>query len=119
MTINPNVRNVLIVLVIAAIVAIAPGGGTGANVIVQAISLAFLTAVAWVASVLYRQHRSELYALGDARRTALYAAIAVLALTLSGTPKLWATSGGSVAWLILVGSSVYVCFAVVWSARKY
>jgi hypothetical protein len=119
MTINSNVRNVVIVLALAAVVAIVPGGGTGANVVVQVVSLAFLASLAWVASVLYRQNRTALYSLGDARRTALYAAIAVLAITLSGTPQLWESSAGSVAWLVLVGAAVYVGCAVVWSARKY
>jgi hypothetical protein len=119
MTVNRNVRNVAIVLALAAVVAFAPGGGRGASVIVGAISLGFLAAVAWVASVLYRQHRSALYALGEGRRAALYAAIVVLAVTVTATPRLWATSAGSVAWLVLVGLSVYVCGAVLWSARKY
>ena len=35
---------------IAAVVAFGPGGGTAAGVIIQAISLAFLAAIAWVAS---------------------------------------------------------------------
>ncbi|MGI8505727.1 MAG: hypothetical protein ACR2MK_02790 [Solirubrobacteraceae bacterium] len=119
MTINPNVRNVAIVLALAAVVAIVPGGGAGAGVVIQAVSLAFLASLAWVASVLYRQNRTALYSLGDGRRTALYAALAVLAITLSATPQLWATPGGSVAWLVLVGGAVYVGCAVIWSARRY
>ena len=119
MTINSNVRNVVIVLALAAVVAIVPGGGTGANVVIQVVSLTFLASLAWIASVMYRQNRTALYSLGDSRRTALYGAVAVLAITLSGTPKLWASSAGSVAWLVLVGGAVYVGCAVVWSVRKY
>jgi hypothetical protein len=116
---NANVRNVLIVLVIAALVALAPGGGTGATVAIQAVSLGFLGALAWIASIMYRQHRAELYALGDGRRAALYAAVAVATLTLTATSRLWGTSAGSVAWLVLIGSAAYAAFAVLWSARKY
>lgn len=119
MTINPTVRNVLIVVLIAAAVAFAPGGGTTADVIVQAISLIFLGAILWVALVLYRQHRVALYSLGDGRRAALYGAASVLAITLTATSRLWTTGAGSVAWLVLVGVSAYVGFAVVWAARKY
>ena len=39
--------------------------------------------------------------------------------TLTGTSRLWASSAGSVAWLLLMGACVYAVFAVVWSARKY
>jgi hypothetical protein len=112
-------RNVLIVLVIAALVVIVPGGGTGAAVATQAVSIVFLGALGWFASIMYRQHRLELYALGDRRRAALYAAVAVATLTLTATSRMWGTSGGSVAWLLLIGGSAYTLFAVVWSARKY
>jgi hypothetical protein len=119
MSLSANARNVLIILVVAAIVALVPGGGTVANVIVQAVSLLFLGAVVWVASIMYRQHRNALYSLGDGRRAALYAAVVVLALTLTATHRLWETSGGSVAWLALVGISVYVGASMAWSARRY
>jgi drug/metabolite transporter (DMT)-like permease len=112
-------RNILIILVIAALVVILPGGGTGASVVIQAISLAFLACLGWVASIMYRQNRTTLYALGDGRRAVLYGALAVATLTLTATPRLWNSSGGSVAWLVLMGACAYAVFAVVWSARKY
>jgi hypothetical protein len=49
----------------------------------------------------------------------LYGALVVATLTLTGTSRLWATSAGSVAWLLLMGAAAYAVFAVVWSARKY
>ena len=112
-------RNVGIVLVIAALVVLVPGGGTGANVTIQAVSLAFLAAIGWVASLLYREHRLALYALGDRRRAVLYAAVAVATLTLTATARLWQTPAGEIAWLALVVGSAYAAFTVIWSARKY
>ena len=38
-------RNIAIVMAIAAIVAIVPGAGTGAGVLISAVSLAFLAAI--------------------------------------------------------------------------
>jgi hypothetical protein len=119
MTINKNVRNVIIVLVIAALVVLLPGGGKGANVAIQAVSLAFLAAIGWVASLMYRQYRTMIYALGDARRATLYIAVGVAAVTLTATSRLWASPAGSVAWLALLGGAAYAVFSVVWSARKY
>ena len=107
MRINANVRNVLIVLALAAVVALVPGGGTTANAVIQAVSLLFLGAIIWVGAIMYREHRS-----------ALYAAVAVLAVTLTATAQLWRTSAGSVAWLVLVGASIYTGGAVIWAARK-
>lgn len=112
-------RNIAIVLVIAALVAVLPGGGTGANVALQAVSLAFLATLAWFASVSYRQNRATLYGLGDRRRALLYVALGGAAVTLTATTKLWSSPGGSVAWLVLMGAAIYAVFAIFWSARKY
>jgi hypothetical protein len=114
-----TLRNIAIVLAIAAIVAIVPGGGTGASVVTQAVSLAFLACLCWFASVMYRQHRLTLYSLGDGRRAILYVAFAVAAVTLTGTHKLWSSPGGEVAWLVLLGGAIYAVFAIFWAARKY
>ena len=114
----PVVRNVVIILAIAAVIDIVPGGGTGADVVVQAISLIFLGALAWVAAMMYREHRNALYSLGNARRATLCAAVAVLALTLTATHRLWGSSLGSVAWLVLVAGTLYAGGTVLWSARR-
>ena len=113
-----NIRNVAIVLALAAIVAVVPGGGTGANVVLQAVSVIFLAALAWVAAIYYRENRISLLALGDARRALLYGSIAALAVTLTATDRLWNTSAGSVAWLVLMGGSLYVGGTVLWSMRR-
>jgi hypothetical protein len=112
-------RNVVIILAIAALVVLIPGGGKAASAAGTALRLAFYASLAWVASVMYRQHKTEIFSLGDRRRAVLYVAIAVGALTIIATSRMWQTSGGSVAWLVLVGVSVYTVFAVVWSARRY
>jgi multisubunit Na+/H+ antiporter MnhB subunit len=119
MSISSTARNVIIVLALAAIVAFAPGGGTGGGVILTAVYLVFLGALGWVGSILYRERRESMYTLGEGRRAVLYGAIVVLAVTLTATNRLWASSPGSVAWLVLVGGSIYAIFAIVWAARRY
>jgi hypothetical protein len=120
MTINPAVRNVVIILAIAALIVLVPGGGTGASVAIQAVSILFLGAIAWFASIMYRQHRITIYSLGDRKRAIVYVALAVALLTVTATSRLWhAGGGGIVAWFVLVGGASYALFAVVWSARQY
>jgi hypothetical protein len=111
--------NIVVVLVLAAIVAVVPGGGTAAGVVGQAVSLAFLAALAWFASIMYRQHRSSIYSLGDRRRAIVYFALAVALVTLTATHRLWSTSAGSVAWLVLIGACLYAVIAIALAARKY
>ncbi len=114
-----TIRNVAIVLVIAALVVILPGGGTGAQVALQTASIAFLATLVWFASIMYRQHRVALYSLGDRRRAILYGALAVATLTLTGTVRLWASTAGVLVWCVLVVACAYTMFAVIWSARQY
>lgn len=116
---NATVRNVLIVLVIAALVALVQGGETAANVAIQAVTLLFLGTIVWFLSLAYRERRVSLYALGDGRRAMLYVALGVGTLTLTATSRLWSTPAGSVAWLVLLAGAAYALFTVVWSVRKY
>jgi hypothetical protein len=112
-------RNIAIILAIAALVDVIPGGGTGASVALQAVYLVFIATLGWFAALMYRQRRSSLYSLGERRRALLYAAIAVGAVVLTGTTRMWQTSAGQVAWLILLGVAVYAIIAIFWSARRY
>src|SRR5947209_17953541 len=114
-----TVRNIAIIFIIAALVVLIAGGGTGATVAVQVVYLVFLACLGWFASVMYRQHRTTLYSLGDRRRAILYVALGAAAVVLTGTSKLWQSSGGSVAWLVFLGAAIYAVIAVVLSARRY
>lgn len=112
-------RNVVIVLALAALLVLVPGGGTGANVAIQVISVVFLATFGWIAMLQYREHRVALYSLGDGRRAILYGAVGVAALTLTATSRLLATAGGALAWILLLVAAAYAGGTVVWSARKY
>ena len=116
---NKTVRNILIVLAIAALVALINGGKTAAQVAIQAVVLCFLGTIVWFLVLTYRERRVSLYSLGDGRRALLYVALGVAALTLTATSRLLSSGAGSVAWLLLLGGSAYAVFAVLWSARNY
>lgn len=119
MKINTNVRNLLIILLIAAAVLILPHGGTAARVALQAISLGFLASIAWIASRMYREHRTTLYSLGDRRRGILYAAVGVATLTFSASGRMLGGGLPTVAWLLLIGGAAYAVYAVFRSAKRY
>lgn len=111
-------RNVAIIFAIAGIVYVVPGGSTAATTITQAVWLAFLASLAWFAIIMYRQHRSSIYSLGDRRRASVYIALGVAALTLTATSRLWDSAAGSVAWLVLMGAAVYAVAAAFIAARR-
>jgi ABC-type phosphonate transport system ATPase subunit len=116
---STTVRNVAIVLAIAALIVLIPGGGSGANSAFQAVALAFLAVIGWFAYTQYRQHRMELDSLGATRRAILYVAAGVAVLTMTAEPRLWVSTGGKIAFLLLLAAAGYAAFAVIRSARRY
>ncbi|HWA53180.1 MAG TPA: hypothetical protein VG816_03315 [Solirubrobacterales bacterium] len=114
-----TLRNVAIVMVLALAVAFAPHGGNVAEAILTAITMAFLAAIAWSVFVLSRQNQLTLATLTDARRGILYAAFGVLALLVAGTDKLFATGGGTLLWIILLGASVAAIWRIWIDANTY
>ena len=120
MTISRSLRNLLIIVALAAAVDFVPGGGNASSTLLEFIYLTFFAAFVWAASRLYREHRSSLHGLGDQRRTVVYVALAVIALMLTGTSKLWNSgAGGEFAWLALLAAAGYALYAVFRSTRSY
>lgn len=120
MTVNRDLRNVVIVLALAAAVDYIPGGGPVSNTILQVLYIAFLVAFAWIASRLYREHRLALDSLGDRRRAIVYGAAGVATVTFCASSALLNGSGiGIVVWLLLLAACAYAVFEVVRSARSY
>jgi len=112
-------RNVLIVAVLAAVVMLVPGGGNASAAILQALLIAMLAAIAWFGVRLYREHRTDIYALGDRNRGILYASAGLLALTVTATDRLWATGPGTIVWLALVALACYGVYYVFRASRDY
>jgi hypothetical protein len=119
LNINPNVRNVVIVLVIAGLVVAIPGGGTGASVAISAVSLLFLGTIVFIGTRLYREHRVTIYSLSDTRRAIVYGAAGVAVVVVSATHKLLSTGLGTIAWVLLLGACLYAAFVVIWAQRQY
>ena len=89
-----TVRNVLIILALAAVVMLVPGGGNASAAILQVLVIAMLAAIAWFGVRLYREHRVDIYALGDRNRGILYASAGLIALTVTATDRLWSDGPG-------------------------
>ena len=113
---NATLRNVLIVVALAAAVTFLPGGGRVTNALLALLSLIFLGTLVWFGGRLYRQARSEIYGLGDQRRALAYGSLGVIVVALSGTGRMWDTGAGTLAWLVLVGGA---CWALVWVWRGW
>jgi hypothetical protein len=114
-----TLRNVSIVMVLALFVAFAPSGGNVAEAILTAITMGFLAAIAWMVFVLSRQNQLTLATLSDARRGILYGALGVLALLVAGSDELFASGGGTLVWILLLGASVAAIWRIWIDANSY
>lgn len=114
-----NARNVLIILALAAVVMLAPGGGSASAGILQALVIAMLASIAWFAVRLYREHRTDIYGLGDRNRGILYAAVGLATLTVTATDRLWATGAGTIVWMALIALAGYGVYFVFRASRHY
>ena len=112
-------RNIGIVLVLALVVWLAPGGGEGAAFVGQLLNAIFIITVALICGILYRQYRGEIFSLGDEWRFALYAAVGVAIVTIAASKKLFSTGAGAVAWFALVGGATYMLYVVWQRYRSY
>ncbi len=111
-----TVRNIAIILVLAAIVAFAPGGGKGADLISQLLSAAFTIVIIVILARLYLQFRTDIYGLGDTWRLVLYASVGVIVVTLAASSRLFDTGPGTLVWFALVGGAAYAMY-LTW--RQY
>lgn len=114
-----TVRNVLVILALAAVVMLVPGGGNASAAILQVLLIAMLAAIAWFGVRLYREHRSDIYSLGDRNRGILYASAGLVALTVTATDRLWATGPGTVVWVALIALACYGVYYVFRASRQY
>jgi hypothetical protein len=114
-----NLRNAAIVMLLALVVAFAPAGGNVAEAILTAITMGFLAGIAWTIYVLSKQNQLTLATLSDARRAILYAALGMIALLIAGSDEMFASGGGTLAWIVLLGASVAAIWRVWIDANSY
>jgi len=112
-------RNILIIMVLALGVAFLPNGGNVADAVLTAISMAFLAGISWTVYRLLYTFRTSLSSLPDSRRIVLYAALGVIVLLVAGADRMFGTGLGTLAWLLLMGSSLAGIWLVVSEGRGY
>ena len=115
-----NLRNLVMIVGLALVVWLLPGGETGARTISNVLTIVFVEGLLVLGYRFYMEQRSNLGILDDRVRARLYGALAVLAVTLVATRRLWDAGGlGALAWLLLIAAAGYG-LVVVWRTwREY
>ena len=112
-------RNIAIIVGLAAIVTFVPGGGNVAALIGATLSVLFFVGLAWFAVRMYLENRDRLFMLEDTNRALLYGAAGVVLVTLTATSRLFETSGGTLAWFVLMIGSGFAVYRVYRTSREY
>ena len=116
-----HIRNILIILVLAAIVWRVPAGARAGDTISNILSLIFIGGLLFLGFRLYMENRETIFGLEERQRGILYAGLALIAITLVATRRMWQEGGslGAIVWLALIGAGVYAVYGVWRAYREY
>jgi O-antigen/teichoic acid export membrane protein len=104
--VKQTIRNVAIILALAAAVDFLPGGGEAAATVLAALTMAFFAAIAWLLYRVYQEQQLTLATLSDGRKAVLFGAVGGIALLIVGYDELTSISGGFLLWIALVAACV-------------
>jgi hypothetical protein len=114
-----TLRNVAIILALAAAVDLLPGGGAAAATALALLTLVFLAAIAWFVYRLYRDQEMTLATLTDARKAGLFGAVGGIALLVVAYDEFKSWTGGILLWVALMAGCVAAIFLIWRSATTY
>lgn len=111
-------RNVAIIMALAFVVAVVPGGDEAAEVVFAILSMAFLAVIAWAAYRFYVDREMTIFGMTDGQRGLLYGSIGAIALLLVGA-EAFDFGGGLVVWVALLAGAIAVAVITWRNATTY
>jgi hypothetical protein len=114
-----TLRNVAIILAVAAVVDFLPGGGAAADTVVVGLKLGFLATIAWFVYRLYREQQLTLATLSDPQKAGLFGAVGGIALLVVAYDEFSSWNGGVLLWIALLAGCVGGIFLIWRSANTY
>jgi hypothetical protein len=115
-----HLRNVLIIVALALVVWLLPGGDTGSATIYNVLTIVLTAGLIFFAYRLYMEHRSTIFGLEDRQRGILYGAVALGALAIIGTRKFWDEGGlGALLWIAMLAVAVWGIYTVWRAYQEY
>ena len=115
-----HIRNILIIIGLALVVWLLPGGDTGSNTVYNLLTVILTAGLLFFAYRLYMEHRATIFGLGDRTRALLYGAIALAAFTIVATSRLWNEGGlGALVWFGLISLAAWGMYRVWRTYSEY
>jgi hypothetical protein len=114
-----HLRNFGIVILLALIVWLVPGGGAAGATVSNVLGILFVGALLFFAFRMYMEHRDTIFGLEERQRGILYASLALATVALVGTSQLWNSGGGTILWLLMIGGAGFGLYSVWQAYRSY
>jgi len=115
-----HLRNIAIIVALALVVWLVPGGDSAGVTVANLLSLIFVGGLLFLGFRLYMENRETIFGLEERQRGVLYAAAALVAITLVATRRMWDAGGlGAIVWLMMIGAGVYALVGVWRAYREY
>ena len=114
-----TLRNVAIILALAAAVDFLPGGGAAAATVMAALTMIFLAAIAWFIYRLYREQQLTLATLTDLQKAGVFGAAGGIALLVVAYDDFRSWGGGLVLWIALMAGCAAAIFLIWRNATSY
>ena len=106
-----------VVMLIALVLVVLPGGGNALDVILTLLTIAFLAAIAYLGYRLYHQYRLDIDSLDPNLRLALFGSVGLAILTFVATDRLFDEGGiGVLLWFALLALCSY---GLYWTWTRY
>jgi uncharacterized protein involved in cysteine biosynthesis len=106
-----------VLMLVALVIVVLPGGGNALDVILTLLTIAFLAAIAFLGYRLYRQYRLDIDSLEPNLRLVLYGSVGLAILTFVATDTLFDEGGiGVLVWFALLALCSY---GLYWTWTRY
>lgn len=112
-------RNAAIVMILALVLTVVPGGGNAADGLLVALTLVFLAAAGLIGARFWRETSMTRDVMTDRQRVGFYGGLGAIALMIAGADELLETGLGAAAWLLIVGGGVFLVYDAFRQANSY
>jgi TRAP-type C4-dicarboxylate transport system permease small subunit len=112
-----HLRNIAIVVALALVVWLVPGGARAGATISSLLGIAFAAGLLFFAYRMYMERRDTIHGLPDRQRGILYASFVLGTVAIVATARMWQTGLGAIVWLAMIGLAVAGAYSV-WAAHR-
>jgi hypothetical protein len=115
-----HLRNIAIILAITLVVWLVPGGDAAGRTIDNLLGIIFLGGLLFFGYRLYMERRETIFGLEERQRGIFYASLALAAITLVATGRMWDRGGlGAILWLGFIALAAWGLVSTWRAYREY